>query len=481
MYKNPDVKGIRLDSIVSDYRYLNSIAGDNGYTRFLDAVFEYPEDGGAPTVKGRIMCDGYIMTGCDTTVFGVKLNKNSCPKPFKLDDPDCKFNDKLDPILNIHREYDSDHNLKSMSKDTTIYDGGYSIKINYKYDIANKVFVATKKTKTKSNKYGWIVEQYVYDADSNGNFGDYSYSIVRNMDGANFGDAISEGKATGTVTSVENGVRTTRNIVTFYFTKENRYAFHRQRNDSVCWKERNTCCYSATYYESDLDVNDGEKHLPFLMERKILTFMHNNDRKYTVVNVIGDGIKNVPCNIFDSYGYLIQEYNSFFWAYKDVEKCLSDYQNKNKDNVYYEGDWYEYAYLNGVNVGCTYRHVLDSEISSDYELCIEVARDLNYTNVIGSDAICPIIYTMFDEYSHMIWEGHSAYSVYYYSSENGTLEPKNSTAITDVTENQKQNIIRIYDVNGTLVRTCTDGKITLPETHGIYIINNGGKVTKAVF
>ncbi len=104
-----------------------------------------------------------------------------------------------------------------------------------------------------------------------------------------------------------------------------------------------------------------------------------------------------------------------------------------------------------------------------------ITRDLNYTNVMGTNDICPIIYTILVSDSN---PGPGIVSIYYYSSADGTTESKESTAIADITDGSQQTEVIVYDINGKIVKTCGNGKVTLPEAQGIYIINDGNKIFK---
>ena len=71
------------------------------------------------------------------------------------------------------------------------------------------------------------------------------------------------------------------------------------------------------------------------------------------------------------------------------------------------------------------------------------------------------------------------YSVFYYSSEDATLEARhNVTAIDDIADDAKQAPAVIYDIHGKVIKTCTGNNITLPETSGIYIVRQGNNVMK---
>ena len=139
----------------------------------------------------------------------------------------------------------------------------------------------------------------------------------------------------------------------------------------------------------------------------------------------------------------------------------------------YLGTEYRYQYLNGLNVGCTHTGTIGfGYAGGGSEGCV---RDVNYKDVKGSDAPCPIIWGK----SNYEWHPGTFYSIFYYSSEDGTLEPRqNITAITDIADDSKPAPAVIYDVQGKVIKTCSGNNITLPEASGIYIVRQGNNVMK---
>ncbi|MBO4663143.1 MAG: hypothetical protein J5663_01880, partial [Bacteroidaceae bacterium] len=264
------------------------------------------------------------------------------------------------------------------------------------------------------------------------------------------------------VTTVEDGIVKSYNISTDYkfrfFSEDLRY------NDYLE--------YSVTYKLND----KGEKEAaPFKIERKFLSFLHGSECKYTFVDLLdAESDNNVECNYYDENGYLIASFSPNLKHYSDAKACLDDLES-NSINKYAEfhGEEYEYQYLNGINVGCTYNGTIEfGYCGFGRQRCV---RDTNYKNVKGSDAICPVIYSI----NEGDWLPSIAYSIFYYSSEDGTIEARhNATAITDIADDSKPASAVIYDVQGKVIKTCSGNNITLPEASGIYIVRQGNNVMK---
>ncbi len=523
VFRNPDVKGVRLNSIVTRVYDNESVQINEGvYLNRMDGfneddfkvVFDYPEDGGEPTRRLASGIDDYsiqIPVKYDKVINGLNLSYDkyytlrihiegnvtivdtievnellgdfpvkevSLDKGVVTSETNYEYNDNLDMTLRLRKEFDADGNVIGGEKVVVDYKNDYRTEICNNYDTAKKDFVPVRKTVTKSDKwYGWVTEKYIYDADAGGNFDESSYSLVMNVDGVNFSNFIYR-DVRGIMTVVEDGVKKVYNVSTDYIFKN---------ADEAEYKTNDYINYSATYKLND----KGEREAaPFKIEREYVTeYINGKAPKFKFVDLLNDRKDEyVSCHVYDSHGFLCTSYSTRIVYYSDANECLKSMEYGGSDDCNIElGSNIEYLYQNRINVGwvrrsdvnpyyhygCVRAHAYSPYVDRD-DICV---RDTNYWDVKGADARCPIIYSIVRNY--FLFSG-VAYAVYYYSSENGTLEPKNPTAITDVTENQEQNVIRIYDVNGTLVRTCTDGKVTLPETHGIYIINNGGKVTKAV-
>ena len=364
--------------------------------------------------------------------------------------------------LRLRYEYDAEGNVTGGDKVTVDYKDDFRTEVNYKYDTSKKDFVAAKKTVTKSDKwYGWITEKYIYDADAEGNFGECSYSLVMNVENVDFGE-FENLDVKGVVTTVENGTVKSYNISTDYkfrfLSEDLRY------NDYLE--------YSVTYKLND----KGEKEAaPFKIERKFLSFLHGSECKYTFVDLLdAESDNNVECNYYDENGYLIASFSPNLKHYSDAKACLDDLESNNiHEYAYFHGEEYEYQYLNGINVGCTYNGTIGfGYCGFGSQRCV---RDTNYKNVKGSDAICPVIYSKIEG----DWLPSIAYSIFYYSSEDGTIEARqNITAIGEIVNDVQQIPATVYDVQGKHVKTCANGNVTLPNTKGIYIIRQGDKVIK---
>ncbi|MBP5479838.1 MAG: hypothetical protein J6Y15_10815 [Bacteroidaceae bacterium] len=505
VFHNPDVKGIRLDSIVTrvldnqqvlinEGVYLDRIYDFSVYDSKV--VFDYPEDGGEPTrrlVSGTHDYFNNISVKYDKVINGIKLaNKTLKSVSYKNDvclgvvgitemlgefpikettldngvvtsETTYEYNDKLDMTLRLHKKVDTEGNVTGGDKVTVDYKDDFRTETSYKYDTVKKDYVAIRKTVTKADKlHGWITEKYIYDADAEGNFGECSYSLVMDVENVDFGE-FENLDVKGVVTTVEDGIVKSYNISTDYkfrfFSEDLRY------NDYLE--------YSVTYKLND----KGEKEAaPFKIERKFLSFLNGSECKYTFVDLLdAESNNNIECNFYDNNGYLVASYRPEVKHYSDAKACLDDLESNNiHEYAYFHGEEYEYQYLNGINIGCTY----NGNIGFGYEggfFYQKSVRDTNYKNVKGSDAIRPVIYSK-SEYD---WLPSIAYSVFYYSSEDGTLEARNSaTAIDDIADDSKPAPAVIYDVQGKVIKTCSGNNITLPEASGIYIVRQGNNVTK---
>ena len=527
VFHNPNVKGVRLDSIVTRvYDYLHDVINEGVYFERIDdltrydskVVFDYPEDGGKPTrrlVSGR-QDNGYfyfIPIKYDKVINGLKLayKKNYSIMNRDSDKPDTvgitellgefpikettlrngivtsettyEYNDKLDMTLRLRKEYYEGDKVVGGDKTTVDYKDDVRTEVNYKYSIPKKDFVAVRKTVTKSVKdYGWIAEKYIYNADAEGNFGESSYSLVMNVDDVDFSD-LEIRDVRGIMTVMEDGVKKTYKVSTDYRSKPIEEMADQGYN---AWIE-----YAATYKLNDngdkaseeeeyVDIDEDEKvdreAVPFMIERLYPTFFSKNiDTKFQLVDMLNGGKEeSVKVLMYDDYGYLSTRYSISVKGYSDADKCLMTLKsNKLYEYAIYYGTEYRYQYLNGLNVGCTYTGTIGFGYEGGgSEGCV---RDVNYQDVKGSDAPCPIIWGK----SNSDWHPGTFYSIFYYSSEDGTLEPRqNVTAIGEIVNDAQQIPATVYDVQGKQVKTCANGNVTLPDTKGIYIIRQGDKVIK---
>ena len=514
VFHNPNVKGVRLDSIVTRvYDYLHDVINEGVYFERIDdltrydskVVFDYPEDGGKPTrrlVSGR-QDNGYfnfIPIKYDKVINGLKLayKKNYSIMNRDSDKPDTvgitellgefpikettlrngivtsettyEYNDKLDMTLRLRKEYYEGDKVVGGDKTTVDYKDDVRTEVNYKYSIPKKDFVAVRKTVTKEDKSSrWITEKYIYDADAEGNFGDCSYSLVMDAEDEYYDDEdVFYYFKKGKLTTLENGIMKSYNVSTDY-----RLRFLNEIINDERFKYNDDFEYSVTYKLND----EGERETkPFKIDLKILSFSHGSDSKYTFVDLLDDvnDEKTVECRCYDNNGYLAARYFEDVNLFSDADKCLMTLES---NNLYkyanYHGTEYRYQYLNGLNVGCTYTGKIGfGYIGGGSEGCV---RDVNYKDVKGSDAPCPIIWGK----SHHDWHPGTLYSIFYYSSEDGTLEPRqNVAAIGEIVNDAQQKPATVYDVQGKQVKTCANGNVTLLDVKGIYIIRQGDKVIK---
>ena len=528
VFHNPNVKGVRLDSIVTRvYDNQHVLISQGVYldriSDFSDddskVVFDYPEDGGAPT---RRLVSGYfdydywasIPVNYDKVINGIKLaykknyfisfgnnekrdtlgyteflgdfpvKKVSLKDGVVTSETNYGYNNNLDMTLRLRKDFDAECNVTGGEKVTVDYKDGYRTEISHNYDTAKKDFIPVRKTVTKSVKdYGWIAEKYIYNADAEGNFGESSYSLVMNVDDVDFSD-LEIRDVRGIMTVMEDGVKKTYKVSTDYISKP-----IEEMAEQGCynaWIE-----YAATYKLNDngdkaseeeeyVDIDEDEKvdreAVPFMIERLYPTFFSKNiDTKFQLVDMLNGGKEeSVKVLMYDDYGYLSTRYSISVKGYSDADKCLMTLKsNKLYEYAIYNGTEYRYQYLNGLNVGCTYTGTIGfGIIGGGSERCV---RDVNYKDVKGSDAPCPIIWGK----SNHDWHPGTLYSIFYYSSEDGTLEPKqNITAITDIADDSKPAPAVIYDVQGKVIKTCSGNNITLPEASGIYIVRQGNNVMK---
>ena len=511
VFHNPNVKGIRLDSIVTKWDNQQVVINEGVYFDRIDdksgydskVVFDYPEDGGKPTrrlVSGD-RDNGYfyfIPIKYDKVINGLKLayKKNYSINNRDSDKPDTvgitellgefpikettlrngivtsettyEYNDKLDMTLRLRKEYYEGDKVVGGDKTTVDYKDDVRTEVNYKYSIPKKDFVAVRKTVTKEDKSSrWITEKYIYDADAEGNFGDCSYSLVMDAEDEYYDDEdVFYYFKKGKLTTLENGIMKSYNVSTDY-----RLRFLNEIINKEIFEYNDDFEYSVTYKLND----EGEREAkPFKIDRKILSFSHGSDRKYTFVDLLDDESDNkrVECCCYDNYGYLAANYEQYVKLYSDADKCLMALESNNLDEyAIYLGTEYRYQYLNGLNVGCTHTGAIGfGYAGGGSEGCV---RDVNYKDVKGSDAPCPIIWGK----SNHDWHPGTFYSIFYYSSEDGTLEPRqNVTAITDIADDSKPAPAVIYDVQGKVIKNCSGNNITLPEASGIYIVCQGNNV-----
>ena len=529
VFHNPNVKGVRLDSIVtrvydnqhvliSQGVYLDRISNFDEYDSKV--VFDYPEDGGAPT---RRLVSGYfdydywanIPVNYDKVINGIKLaykknyfisfgnnekrdtlgytellgdfpvKKVSLKDGVVTSETSYEYNNNLDMTLRLRKNFDAEGNVTGGEKVTVDYKDGYRTEISHNYDTAKKDFIPVRKTVTKSvNDYGWITEKYIYDADAEGNFGESSYSLVMNVDDDDFPD-LEIRDVRGVMTVMEDGVKKEYKVSTDYIFKDiAEMAEHGCYNDYIE--------YAATYKLNDngdkaeedddeyVDIDEDEKvdreAVPFMIERLYPTFFSKNiDTKFQLVDLLNGGEKeSVEVLMYDDYGYLSTRYSTPVKGYSDAKTCMEDLEKADFHNLnVYNGVEFGYLYENEVNVGWT--HNYDTSFGYCGFSNNRCVRDTKYRNVKGSDAICPIIYSI----GRYDWSPSFAYSIYYYSSEDATLEARhNATAITDIADDSKPAPAVIYDVQGKQVKTCANGNVTLPNTKGIYIIRQGNNVMK---
>lgn len=261
VFHNPNVKGVRLDSIVtraydnqhvliSQGVYLDRISDFSEYDSKV--VFDYPEDGGAPTkrlVSGYYDYSSNISVNYDKVINGLKLEYEKYynisfddngkrdtlgytellgeffVKEVSLKDgvvtseTNYEYNNNMDMTLRLRKEFDAEGNVTGGEKVTVDYKDGYCTETSHNYDAAKKDFIPVRKTVTKSVKgHGWIVEKYIYNADAEGNFGESSYSLVMNVNDVNFDDFDCR-DVRGIMTVMEDGVKKEYKVSTDYISK----------------------------------------------------------------------------------------------------------------------------------------------------------------------------------------------------------------------------------------------------------------------
>ncbi len=261
VFHNPNVKGVRLDSIVtraydnqhvliSQGVYLDRISDFSEYDSKV--VFDYPEDGGAPTkrlVSGYYDYSSNISVNYDKVINGLKLayekyynisfgdngkrdtlgytellgeflvKEVSLKDGVVTSETNYEYNNNMDMTLRLRKDFDAEGNVTGGEKVTVDYKDGYRTEISHNYDTAKKDFIPVRKTVTKSVKdYGWITEKYIYDADTDGNFGESSYSLVMNVDDDDFPD-LEIRDVRGIMTVMEDGVKKTYKVSTDYISK----------------------------------------------------------------------------------------------------------------------------------------------------------------------------------------------------------------------------------------------------------------------
>ena len=135
-----------------------------------------------------------------------------------MEETNYEYNDNLDMILRLHKDFDAEGNITGGEKVTVDYKDGYRTEISHNYDATKKDFIPVRKTVTKEDKSSrWITEKYIYDADAEGNFGDCSYSLVMDAEDVYYDDEdVFFYFKNGKLTTLENGIMKSYNVSTDY-------------------------------------------------------------------------------------------------------------------------------------------------------------------------------------------------------------------------------------------------------------------------
>jgi len=475
VYKNPNVKGVRLDSIRSlePYKYTT------GYT----TIYTYPEDGGKPSVswEGK---DGYCPFAAFAKNYNTEMVNINGARMTKINQTNTyndgetiteeyldkflvkreirqdgklismvsnKYDDVFNNILHISEEYDAEGNITAGTKDSLDINGDTETKYEFTYNIEKKAYEAVKKTETVYF-LGWIKTQKTFTADEKGKLTDCVRSETRKFYFIECdSDKVDLEEYLEYEDDFEYPIYSSTEVIVNY--DSNRVIM--TTTDITKYDKSEDAYYNE--YEYSYSPGSG------ITEYKAPIFINNNagTKHYEIIK-LRDGDSepdNMPVySIYDKDGYITE--NGQWTIYHNQLRPYS-----------YES--YKYAYKDGINVGCIENN-RGSAVLIGAWATNECDRDLNYTNVEGSDAICPVIY----ELGYYDAWGAPWVNLYYYSSADGTIEPKQVTDITETTDISQEKAVIIYDINGKVIKTCGNGKITLPEAQGIYIINDGGKIYK---
>lgn len=494
VYNNPEVKGYRLDSIVStlgysdrydqriifDYDIVDGVSvlkdtrcinkypqGGDGMSfditcltttptkTFTDLNGMYLELSDSETTKGditehTISAGDYLVsketykTEADGQKWLQKLVKNT-------------YDDHLNAIFSITEEYDKNGNIVNGSKRTVSadYEGeNYpndikTTTITYTYSTAKKAYVAVKK-EVVEEYYGFVRSRYVYEADADGRLGECNYSIVKTIKYADMSqnerdDAyakaldklrkqLDEAKITqkeyeeklvdilslkggassnpdphlsmteseDVITVVENGVKTVTRELTRYFVVENKQSSGDDDQDT------DDQLYSVSY-KYDANGNLEDKYYKKEFVKPVFYNRQNGNTRYGVVELVrGQSIDatTLPFSNFDNRGYCTMHgiWKPFVFANTvelDKVRMLKDYA------------YVTYKYHDGKNIGWVTRgSAMEGYYGAWlYDSCL---RDQYYTDVVGSDAISPIVYME----SERDYFAGPLYSIFYYSSSN---------------------------------------------------------------